>query len=58
MVEKYGLLRSRRQLSLGRLSSFHGSYEYGIKAPLQSKNDIDKIEPFKRNNGPPEQRNI
>lgn len=36
-----------------RLSSFHASYEYGIRAPLQSRNDIDKIEPFRRNIGPP-----
>lgn len=36
-----------------RFSSFHGSYEYGISAPLQSKNDIDKMEPFRRNTEPP-----
>ena len=36
-----------------RLSSFHASYEYGIKAPLQSKNDMDKMELLRRKIGPP-----
>lgn len=46
------ILRSFRAASELRLSSFHGSYEYGIKAPLQSRNDIERIEPFERNTEP------
>jgi len=30
-------------------SSFHGSYEYGMRAPLQSKKDMVKIQPFSLN---------
>lgn len=51
----YQILRSLRLESAPLLlpPSFHASYEYGMRAPLQSKNDIDRIEPFKRNTGPP-----
>lgn len=57
LVKDIFILRSRRLASPAllplRFSSFHGSYEYGISAPLQSRKDIDKIEPFRRHTEPP-----
>jgi hypothetical protein len=50
---KVCLYLGRLLISLCLPSSFHGSYEYGMSAPLQSKNDIHKIEPFSRKMGPP-----
>lgn len=51
LISAYRCVYSRSLFSL--VSFFQDSNEYGISDPLQSRKDIDKIEPFNLNMVPP-----